>query len=70
MPSIGAESVPSTVSAARRALVRADLHREGLRFPSSPDRGYLETEGLAVMAKDMGITCHGLPGLRIMHADA
>ena len=48
-------------------LVRADLHREGLIFPSFPHKYYLETEGLAVMARDMGYTCWGLPHLEIFH---
>ncbi|MBK1840807.1 glycosyltransferase [Azospirillum sp. YIM B02556] len=50
-------------------LVRADLHREGLCFPSYSHRGYIETEGLAMMARDMGVTAWGLPDLRIVHAD-
>lgn len=50
-------------------LVRADLHREGLCFPPYSHRGYIETEGLAAMAKDMGITCWGLPAVKIVHAD-
>ncbi|CAO3411538.1 glycosyltransferase [Azospirillum largimobile] len=50
-------------------LVRADLHREGLCFPPYSHRGYIETEGLAVMAGDMGVTAWGLPDLRVVHAD-
>ena len=50
-------------------LVRADLHREGLCFPPYSHRGYIETEGLAMMARDMGVTAWGLPDLRIIHAD-
>ena len=49
-------------------LVRADLHREGLCFPPYSHRGYIETEGLAMMAKDMGVAAWGLPDLRIIHA--
>ncbi|WP_029008558.1 glycosyltransferase [Azospirillum halopraeferens] len=49
-------------------LVRADRHRDGLVFPPAPYRGYIETEGLAMMARDMGITCLGLPDLEIRHA--
>lgn len=49
-------------------LVRADLHREGLCFPPFPYGGYIETEGLAMMARDMGSDCWGLPGLRIVHS--
>ncbi|MCC7272138.1 MAG: glycosyltransferase [Alphaproteobacteria bacterium] len=48
-------------------LVRADLHREGLCFPPAPYRGYIETEGLAMMARDMGHGAWALPGLRIVH---
>ena len=67
---LGRESVALDGVGGTALLVRADLHREGLRFPTTPYHGYLETEGLAAMAKDMGLTCHGLPGLRIVHADA
>lgn len=65
-------------------LVRADVHRSGLVFPSylygrqsyfardpSPFAGggigEIETEGLGMMAKDMGIECWGLPNLEIVH---
>lgn len=64
-------------------LVRADLHRDGLVFPTyrygveSPairtrhpvwGRGEIETEGFAAMAKDMGYQCWGLPDLQVVHA--
>ncbi len=65
-------------------LVKADLHREGLVFPPylygrpSPYiravnsfagiPGEIESEGLGVMAHDMGITPMGLPDLTIIHA--
>ena len=45
---------PSKDRVIGKLLVRADLHREGLLFPVAPHRGYLETEGLAVLARDMG----------------
>jgi hypothetical protein len=58
-------------------LVRADLHRDGLVFPSFPygegnplireGRGELETEGLGMMARDMGHRCWGMPNLEIRH---
>lgn len=48
-------------------LVKADLHREGLIFPPYSHRGYIETEGLAMMARDMGHQCWALPGVRIVH---
>lgn len=59
-------------------LVRADVHRDGLIFPSFPygqgnsrvrhGRGEIETEGLGIMAHDMGYTCWGLPHLEVLHA--
>jgi hypothetical protein len=64
-------------------LVRADVHRDGLVFPSyrygiqsSAIRtrhpiwgaGEIETEGLAAMARDMGLQCWGLPDLQVIHA--
>jgi hypothetical protein len=65
-------------------LVRADRHRDGLVFPPflygvrsrwirdphplSGALGEIETEGLGIMAKDMGIECWGLPDLEIRHA--
>jgi hypothetical protein len=58
-------------------LVRADVHREGLIFPAfpygqpnphvRPGRGELETEGLGIMAGDMGYHCWAMPGLEILH---
>jgi hypothetical protein len=48
-------------------LVRADLHRDGLNFPSFPYRRLIETEGLAAMARDMGTACWALPDLEVLH---
>jgi peptide chain release factor subunit 1 len=63
-------------------LVRADLHRDGLIFPPFPygnesanaraihplwGRGEIETEGLGIMALDMGAQPWGLPDLQIVH---
>jgi hypothetical protein len=50
-------------------LVRAQLHRDGLNFPAFSYGGYIETEGLAMMASDQGYECWALPQLRITHAD-
>ncbi len=50
-------------------LISADLHRRGLNFPSYSHQGYIETEGLAAMARDMGIACWGMPQLTIVHGD-
>jgi len=48
-------------------LIRADVHREGLVFPTFSYKFHIETEGLALMAKDMGYRCWGLPNLEIFH---
>jgi hypothetical protein len=57
-------------------LIKADMHRDGLVFPTFyyglPSEGIrpageIETEGLAVMARDMGFECWGLPQLEIVH---
>lgn len=64
-------------------LVCADIHRDGLVFPTYPygvrsetirdphpvwGLGEIETEGLAMMARDMGYQCWGLPDFEIYHA--
>jgi len=48
-------------------LIRADIHREGLSFPTFPLKYLVETEGLAVMAREMGYRCWGAPNLEIWH---
>jgi ADP-heptose:LPS heptosyltransferase len=60
-------------------LVRADVHRDGLVFPAflygkesgsvREGRGELETEGLGIMAADMGYECWGMPHLEILHVN-
>ena len=65
--------------------VRADLHRDGLVFPSFPygaanktvrdpgpwgPVGELDTEGLGILARDMGVQPWGMPGVVIRHRDA
>lgn len=62
--------------------VKADLHRDGLIFPSFPygagnpkvrdpgpwgPVGEIETEGLGILAGDMGIQAWGMPGVVIRH---
>lgn len=59
-------------------LVRADLHRDGLVFPAfpygranplaRPGAPELDTEGLGIMARDLGHHCWGMPRLEIRHA--
>jgi glycosyltransferase involved in cell wall biosynthesis len=67
-------------------LIRADIHRDGLIFPpflygrKSPlvrdtglfpgSLGEIETEGLGVMASDMGYQCWGMPNLEVLHYPA
>ena len=50
-------------------LIRADIHRQGLNFPAYSHDGYIETEGLARVAKEMGYGVYGLPDLTIVHVD-
>lgn len=48
-------------------LVRAELHRHGLVFPPFVYRGRIETEGLSMMAVDMGTMSYGMPNLEVIH---
>ena len=58
-------------------LIRADLHRDGLIFPPVPwgrenplareGRGEIETEGLGLLAREMGYRCWGMPNLEVRH---
>ena len=48
-------------------LVDAALHRAGLRFPEIPYRGMVETEGLGLFARDLGVTPIGLPKVEVLH---
>jgi len=57
--------------------IRADIHRDGLIFPPFPygqlnrfirtREPELETEGLGMMAHDMGHTPWGMPHLEVLH---
>jgi hypothetical protein len=75
--------VPLDAVGGTMLLIRADAHRDGLIFPpflygkKSPlvrdnvffpySEGEIETEGLGVMASDMGYQCWGMPKLEILH---
>jgi hypothetical protein len=74
------ELVPLDSVGGTMLLVRADLHRDGLVFPPFPYgvrnpkirtnnywQGEIETEGLAMMASDMGVQCWGMPKLEVRH---
>ena len=50
-------------------LINADLHRKGLIFPNFSYKGYIETAGLAVMAKDMGVQCWGGSSVKVIHSN-
>jgi hypothetical protein len=64
-------------------LVKADCHRDGLIFPPFPyglrseiirpangfsGAGEIESEGLGVLAQDLGYQCWGIPDLEVLHA--
>lgn len=49
-------------------LVKADLHREGLIFPSSLVDHEIETEGFARLARAIGYQPYGLPDYVVHHA--
>ena len=48
-------------------LVDAELHRHGLVFPPFVYRHRIETEGLSMMALDMGVLSWGMPGVEVRH---
>lgn len=77
------EPVPLDAVGASVLLVRADRHRDGLVFPPFRygrrnaamrprhpvwDSGEIESEGLGLLAQDMGYQCWGLPELEVLHA--
>ncbi|MGA7669416.1 MAG: hypothetical protein WBW04_03290 [Nitrolancea sp.] len=76
----GPPLVPLDAVGGTMLLIQADLHRDGLIFPPVPYRpghpksrggeGEIETEGLGLLAADMGETCWGLPNLEIIHRQA
>jgi hypothetical protein len=56
--------------------IRADIHRDGLIFPPyyyghaslyMRQSGEIETEGLGMMALDMGLEIWGMPHLEVLH---
>lgn len=57
------DSVGCTVLA-----VQAELHRNGLIFPAHPYMGLIESEAMALMARQLGVNCWGLPKLEVLHA--
>ncbi|SCV69556.1 BQ2448_2576 [Microbotryum intermedium] len=49
-------------------LVKANVHREGVVFPTYVFENEIETEGMAKMAKKAGFEVVGVPGLVVFHA--
>ncbi len=64
----GRERIELDSLGATMLLVKAQLHRDGLRFPAFSYRGFIETEGFAKLAIDSNYHCWGLPDLEICHA--
>ncbi|GJN93126.1 hypothetical protein Rhopal_006171-T1 [Rhodotorula paludigena] len=50
------------------ALVKAQVHREGVTFPTFVFENEVETEGFAKLAKRAGFEVVGVPGLLAFHA--
>lgn len=50
-------------------LVKADVHRSGINFPSYSFENQAETEGFAKMAKRAGYQVFGLPNYVVWHID-
>lgn len=50
-------------------LVKADVHRSGINFPSYSFENQAETEGFAKMAKRAGYGVYGLPNYIVWHID-
>jgi hypothetical protein len=50
-------------------LVKADVHRAGINFPSYSFENQVETEGFAKMAKRAGYEVYGLPNYVVWHID-
>jgi glycosyltransferase involved in cell wall biosynthesis len=48
-------------------LVRADVHRGGVAFPDFSYRGFIETEGFAMLAAERGHSLIGLPDEEVVH---
>jgi len=50
-------------------IVKADVHRAGINFPSYAFENQAETEGFAKMAKRAGYQVFGLPNYVVWHVD-
>ena len=65
----GESVVPLDAVGGTMLLARAQPFADGtLFFPPYSYRGYIETEGLAVMAHDRGFSAWGVPDLEVIHS--
>jgi len=48
-------------------LVEANIHRDGINFPSYVIDNAIETEGLCRLAERNAIKCYGMPNLQVWH---
>jgi len=66
LTSVGDQQCAELTSVGDAALlVKAELHRKGLIFPTVPHNYHIGSEGLAYLARDMGYRCWGLPSLQV-----
>ncbi|GAA5824917.1 hypothetical protein JCM11251_005392 [Rhodosporidiobolus azoricus] len=65
---LGLASVPLDGIGCTFALVKAQVHREGVTFPTFVFENEVETEGLAKVAQKAGFEVVGVPGLLAFHA--
>ncbi|OZJ06267.1 hypothetical protein BZG36_00822 [Bifiguratus adelaidae] len=61
------KKIPLDGVGASFTLVRADVHRAGVNFPAYVYKHCLDSEGFALMAKDVGYQAWGLPGYIVYH---
>lgn len=49
-------------------MIDAEIHRNGLVFPTFTFDNHIETEGLAKVAAKMNLEMYGLPSVSVIHA--
>ncbi|KAI9728744.1 MAG: hypothetical protein M1828_002850 [Chrysothrix sp. TS-e1954] len=64
-----AEEIPLDGIGGVNIIVKADVHRSGINFPSYAFENQAETEGFAKMAKRAGYGVFGLPNYIVWHID-
>jgi mannosyltransferase OCH1-like enzyme len=64
------DRVPLSSVGGTMLLVRADVHRAGIRFPEIPYDDLLETEGFGRICRDFGVQPMGLPNVQIKHVQS